>query len=299
MPNYTLGLDVGGTKIQVGLVNNKNKVVDSRQFSSGTRTSKKMVLKNIIDAATSLYNKNVKAIGVGITGQTDLKSGVVTQSPNLPGDWRNVPLKKIINNKFKVPVLVDNDVNCIALAEATIGKGKNYNLVFSLALGTGIGAGYVINKKLYRGAFNAIEYGHTFISEMPFTCSCRQTGHLESFVSGPGMTRIYKELTGRRKNPRVIETEAHQGKSAAKKTLAAVSFYLGIGLSNIVHTINPEIIILGGGLSRVKEITKPAIREAKKRFIFPSLQKTKIVVSSLGYDAGIIGASLLTNPRYL
>jgi len=298
MSKYFLGLDVGGTKIQAGLINSKYKIVKSAQFPSESRSNKKTVLKNILMAIDSLHSKQVKAIGVGITGQVDPISGVAAGSSNLPHDWHNVPLKKIISNKFGVSCKIDNDVNCIALADAIIGKGKNYGHVFSLAIGTGIGVGFVINKKLYRGAHNVFEFGHTFISNESLACSCQQTGHLESFVSGPAMTKIYKRLTGQIEDPHTIEAKAKKGNKHAKKTFTIMSFYLGAGIANIAHTLNPDIIILGGGISKVKIITAPAIVQAKKRYITPWLNKTKIVTSNLGYGAGIIGASMLTDPRY-
>ena len=293
MRRYILGIDVGGTKIQAGLVDLPDKILKNKQFLLNGQT-KKTALDSIMKSAEYFRPHKIKAIGLGITGLVNPKTGMVIQSPNLPASWHKVPLKKIMERKFKVPVTIDNDVHCIALAEALVGLGKNCSVVFCLTLGTGIGAGLVINKKLYHGYQNAIEFGHTIIAEKSPLCSCGRYNHLEALVSGPAMTKLYRNITGQTKDPFQIEKEAKQNKKPAKRMITKMSQSLAVGLINAIHSYNPEIIILGGGLARSELLIQPAIREVKKQLLYPELKKTKIATSRLGYKAGVIGAALIT-----
>lgn len=296
MERYTIGLDVGGTKIQSGLVSQKFKVLSSTQTVIPHRT-KKTVLAAIIESVDRLFSPNVRAIGIGITGLVDPRTGVVATSPNLPSDWHNVPLKNIIEKKFKVSTCIDNDAHGIALAEAVIGRGRSSRTVLSLTLGTGIGAGLVIDKQLYHGSQNVVELGHTFIAQNSPRCSCGRRGHFEALVSGPAMSHLYRQITHQSKTPHQIEAEAKAGKRPARRVLALMVDALAAGLANAIHSFSPDIIILGGGLSRARILVQPAITKAKQQLLYPSLRKTPIVISRLGYEAGVIGAALLTTTK--
>jgi predicted NBD/HSP70 family sugar kinase len=291
--HFTMGVDIGGTKIQAGLVSAKNKIIVSQRFPMDQR-NKKAAIDSIITAIQALMSPGIRAIGIGITGHVDAISGVVHHSANLPKDWRNVPLKKILEKKFKKPVTIDNDGHCIALAEATHGAGKNHPIVLGMTIGTGIGCGLVINKKVYHGANNIIEIGHTIISDKHALCHCGGYGHFEALVSGPAMERRYFELTGQHKKARAIEDEAKDNKKAAKSVFHEMSDYLARGLANTLNSYNPDIIILGGGLGKVPLLVQPAIRQIQKYIFYSSLLKAKIVASHLKYDAGILGAALIT-----
>lgn len=286
-------MDIGGTKIQAGLVSTRNKIIGSHQFPMDQR-SKTTAINGIIAAIQSLRRPNIRAIGIGITGHVDVKTGVVRHSANLPRDWQDVPLKKILEKKFKKPVTVDNDGHCIALAEAVHGAGKNYPIVLGMTIGTGIGCGLVINKRVYHGAHNVIELGHTIISDRRALCHCGGYGHFEALVSGPAMERRYYELTGQHKKARLVEDEAKQHKKAARQVFREMSDYLARGLANTLNSYDPDIVILGGGLGKVPALVQPAIRLLPKYVFYSSLLKTKIVASRLKYDAGILGAALIT-----
>jgi len=293
MAKYTLGLDIGGTKIQAGLVSVKNQVV-MKQRVIYNKKNKSSVLQGIIEAINSLFSAKVGAIGIGITGEIETSTGVVRYSPNLPKDWKNVQLKKILTKKFKVPIYIDNDAHCIALAEAYFGAGRGCPVVVSLTIGTGIGAALIINGKIYRGADNIIEFGHTTIGDPARKCTCGLGGHFEALVSGPAMVSEYKRLSGKTKTPLEIELAAKHGDNQAKKTFKQMSTNLAKGLANVIHSYNPSLVILGGGLSKVDLLIKPAIRQVGNFIKYPGLKNTKIVRSSLKYDAGILGATLIT-----
>lgn len=293
MSKYILGLDVGGTKIQTGLVNQHHKVISENQFPIN-RKNKKTAITSIINSIEKSIAPGVKKIGIGITGLVDTKNGIVIQSPNLPKDWRRVNLKKIITDKFKKDAFLDNDANCIALAEAVYGLGKNYDHVMSLTVGTGIGAGLVNHKKIYHGHLNSIEFGHTNISKNSPTCSCGKIGHFEALVSGQAMVKLYHQETGKKLSTYEIIKKMRNGNKPAKKVINQMSKDLAMGIVNAIHSYNPEIIIIGGGLSTVPELIKPALKFYKKSLLYPELSKTKVVKTNLNYQAGILGATLLT-----
>jgi len=292
MSKYILGLDIGGTKIQSGLVNNNLKVIQSNQLIIKKRT-KQQVLDNIFNSIQEYSLQDIKSIGLSITGLVDNKKGTVIRSPNLPKDFFRVPLQKIIRKKFKRPTFIENDGNCIALAEAVVGVGENHKIVFGLTLGTGIGSGLIINKKIYSGSKNIFEFGHTFISSKKQRCSCGQYGHLESFISGSGVQKTYKQLTGKSASSYEIIVMAKQGKITAKRAVNITSHYLTLGLTNIINSYNPDVIVLGGGLTAAQIIIKPAIKRLPQ-YLSSEYKKTKVIISKLGYDAGILGAALLT-----
>ncbi|MFA6099148.1 MAG: ROK family protein [Patescibacteria group bacterium] len=297
MATYTLGLDVGGTKIQAGLVNQQNRIIASKKFIINNH-NKKTVLTDILASSGGLFTSQVRGIGIGITGQVKNKSGIVVSSPNLPADWHNVPLKQILEKRFRVPVHLDNDANCVALAEAVVGEGKKYNTCLTITIGTGIGAGLVINKKIYHGAQGIIEFGHTTIATGSPVCSCGRYGHFEALVSGSAAVKIYKKITKQTKTPYQIEDEAAHNKKNALKVFQLMSCHLAIGLANAIHSYNPDIIILGGGMSKVGLLINTAINSVNDKIIYPELKKTKIVASKLKYQAGVIGAAIICSKQY-
>ena len=291
---YTIGLDLGGTKINAGLIKNRRVIIKSQKIPTPARRGRRAILNTVIDSIKEVKGKQkIKAIGMSVAGQVNDK-GVLTQAPNFPRSFQNIPLQKIIQREFSVPTFIDNDANCFTLAEAILGEAKKHSHVVGLTLGTGIGGGIVINKKIYHGATNTIEIGHMIIRpENKTRCGCGQTGHLESLTSGLAMVKLYNKLTGKTGNTFIIVEEAGQGKKLAKKVIQEMAENLGIGLANITHIINPGIIVLGGGLARVRILVDPAINMTKKRLSFKSLQGTKIAKSKLGDDASILGAGLL------
>jgi len=271
MKKYTLGADVGGTKIQVGLVTPKNRLVKNEQFLID-QSNGRAAQQSILAAISAIYSKEVRAIGVGITGHVNSSTGVV-------------PLKSIILKRFRVPTMIDNDANCIALAEASVGKGKKYNAVMSITIGTGIGMGLVINKQLFRGGQDATELGHTIINKKY---------SFENLVSGPSLVKNFRKKTGLTKTSYEIVAAANKGNRTARALIREMSQWLAIGLNNAMLSYSPEIIVLGGGLACVPSLIRPAIKEVKKMLCYRHLRKTLIVTSSLGYNAGVIGSALLT-----
>jgi len=215
------------------------------------------------------------------------------------GTWnakfKNIKIKKILKKKFKIKTSLDNDARCFTLAESIFGIGKKYCHIIGITIGTGVGSGIIIDKKIYRGKNNtAGEIGHmTIDASSPFKCSCGKFGHFEALCSGKALVNFYKHLTGKTKNVFEIEKLAKLGDKNAKKTNALVAKYLGLGLANIINIFNPEIIIVGGGIAKIKELWQPALKEPKKEVMYDSLRDTKIIKTNLNEDAGILGAAML------
>ena len=296
MQKYIIGLDVGATKIAAGLVSANGKIVKKFIISTETKRGKKIILKNILTAASKVWLPGVLAIGVGIAGQCDFRRGIFVAGPNFPKNFKNINIKKFLEKEFRVPIFLDNDARAFTLAESIYGAGRHYKNIVGVTLGTGIGGGIVMNGQLVHGEKNtAGEIGHmTIDASSPYRCSCGRFGHFEALASGRAMRNFYKKLTGRPLNTFEIENKFYAGDRAAKKVFTLMPKYLATGLTNLIHVLNPDIIILGGGLSRVSALWLPALRIVKNEVIYKSLKNTKIVKTKLGDDAGIIGAALLT-----
>ncbi len=291
---YIIGVDVGATKIAAGLVYN-NQVPKVIKIPTEAHLGKSKIIANIIKVIKIFDNPKIHAIGVGIAGQINSRDGLVISSPNLPKNFKNVALTKIIKKEFAKDVSIDNDGHCFALAEAVYGAGKKYEFVVGLTFGTGIGGGIVMHKRVLSGSQGiAGEFAHTTIAENGHPCGCSKRGHLESYASGTGMVSLYQELTGKTKDTFYIENKAIEGEAAAKRVISIMSDALGIGLCNIIISLNPDIIIVGGGLVRVKALWRSAFAVARKENPFLVSKKTKIVRAKLKEKANILGAALIT-----
>lgn len=293
---YTIGVDIGGTKILAGLVDRRWRVAGMERVPLDRHTPTTFI-RCIERAVAPLLRRDVTAIGIGTTGIVDRRTGIVAGTGNLPKQWKRVDLKRILSKKFHRQIEVDNDGNCFALAEATVGKGKKFRRVLGITIGTGVGAGFVIDGRLYRGRDNVLEFGHIRVSDRAVRCSCGQSGHLESFVSGPALTREYKRLTGHLHDPHEIEDRAKRGERAANRIFLEMGRWLGIGLVNTIYTYNPDIIVLGGGLSAVTLLTAPAIAYCQHHLFHGTLSTTKITATINRHAIPIIGAALLTQEK--
>ena len=281
---HIIGVDIGGTKIKAGLVGN-NRVITKVAIATQANKGKKTVIKNILLSIDKLFNKDIMAVCIGCPGPISPKTGVIGKTPNLP--LEGVNLKKIIKQKFKKPVFIDNDANCFALAEAILGNGKKYSNVVGLTIGTGLGSGLVINKKIYHGKCFTAEIGHTTINFNGPKARCGNNGCLESYVSVRGILSRARGLYAH--DPKELFELAEKGSKKAIKIWEETGFYLGIGCANIINTLNPDIIIIGGKISGAWRFFNKKMKEtAKKRALF----SCKIVKSGLK-EAGILGAALL------
>jgi len=277
------GIDIGGTFIKAGVVNNGNII---KKISIPTEVSKgrERVIRNIMTCIAEFCDKTTKEIGIGCPGSIDHKSGIVISSTNLPIAGINFP--KIIKKKFNLLARIDNDANCFALAEFKYGAGKGRNNMIGITMGTGIGSGVIINEELYIGRNMAAELGHIIIKYDGELCNCGKKGHLEAYIGTKGIQRLF----GKKISPEEIFKLAAKGNNKALKTWESVGNYLGVGITNMIHAYDPDIVVIGGSVSNAwRFFSESMIDTVEKLSLF---QKTKIVKAKLA-DAGIIGAAEL------
>ena len=252
---------------------------------------KAQVIHNIEKAVETLAKTikgRISRIGVGIPGPIDFKTGVVIEPPNLPG-WKKVNLKSDLSKKFNVPVFIDNDANCAALGEALFGAGQNARDFIYITVSTGIGGGIIIDRKLYRGINgSAGEFGHMVIEPHGFKCGCGNTGCFEAMASGTSI----KTRSG--EDAMAVHIKAQQGDKKSLEVIKETAHYLGLGIANLVNIFNPELVIVGGGLSNMGELLlKPTREEFDKYALLLPKKTVRIVRAKLGARSGLLGAIAL------
>jgi len=291
MKKVIIGLDLGGTKIAAAAANERGRILSELIVPTEAPKGKKQVIANLERAietlARSVKGKLIK-IGVGVPGPIDYNQGLVIEPPNLPG-WKRVNLKAILTKRFKVPVFIDNDANCAALGEALFGAGKSARNFIYMTVSTGIGGGIIIDRKVYRGANgSAGEFGHMIIDPRGYKCGCGNRGDLEAMASGTSI----KTRSG--EDAMAIHIRAQQGDRKAIKVINDTAKYLGIGIANLVNIFNPEMVVIGGGLSNLGEmLLKPTRQEFKKHALKLPAKSVKIVRAKLRDKSGLMGAVAL------
>ncbi len=312
---YYLGIDVGGTGIKIGVVDENGKIVSKKRISTKNLTGYKAVVEAMSKlsletiASSGLALKDIKSVGIGIPGAADDKNGIAYYCNNLY--MKNAPICDEFRKHIDLPTYLCNDANCAALGEYSLIKDKNISNFILITLGTGIGGGIIINKKLYTG-FNGIgaELGHINLSFGGEPCSCGRKGCWEAYASATALIRDTERAA--KKNPSsllasmiaenggkangIIPFEASKAGDETGKTI--VDNYikcLGEGVIDIINIFQPEVIAIGGGICNQGDALLIPLRE----YVLPRtygaglVPSTEIVIAALGNDAGIIGAALL------
>jgi glucokinase len=308
-----LAVDVGGTKVLVAAVLPDGEIISRRYYL----TEAEKGARAVIDRLSSGINRSIDrvrsdnteflGIGIGIAGIIDTRRGIVTTSPNLPG-WRNVPIRESIAATSGLPTYLINDASAAALGEHRFGAGTGFDNMLYMTVRTGIGGGIIANGELYTGADGcAGEFGHmTIVPDGP-QCHCDNFGCLEALASGwavakEAITRIRngessyiaEVVDGEIENitAEAVAAAARKDDPLACEIVDRAAGYLGIGLANLVNIFNPELIVIGGGLSKMGNmLLRPACRIIRKRaFRLPS-KTVRIVRARLGSNAGIVGAA--------
>ena len=317
MSGYVIGIDLGGTNLKAGLVYKCGKVHHRLSIRTDNNADSHTISNQIfglideiiklpsvqgIEAGFKPVPASIIGVGLGSPGLIDKKGETIIFSPNLPR-WRNIPIKRMIAERFSMPCVLENDANAATWGEKWVGAGREVSSLVMLTLGTGVGGGIVIDNKLWRGANNvAAEIGHMVIQTNGPQCSCGNYGCVEVFASATGMVRRFKELLKSGVSSslkglseitaRAINDAAFQGDKAALDIIKETGQYLGIALVNIMHVLNPEMIVLTGGMIGSGELLMNPVKEViSQRAFEASYKDTKIVFSKLGNDAGIIGAA--------
>ena len=293
MKNNLIGIDLGGTKIEIVILDTNKEI----QFRERVPTESKKGPSHIINQILVLYKKAVSfinnaphTIGVGSPGSLSPKTKLLRNSNTLC--LNRLPLQELIEQALQKKIILENDANCFALAEANMGAGQNYDLVFGVIMGTGCGGGFVINNNLRVGPQQiAGEWGHSVINSDGPPSYCGNNGCVETYISGGGLENILKSHG-------ILSLTAKDFLNKKQHTddekFILKNFYsnFGIALANIINIIDPDIVILGGGLSNHDRLYDIGIQETYNR-VFHESPSTPIVKNKLGDSAGVIGAALI------
>lgn len=304
---YVVGVDLGGTKIYTALVNLDGQIIEEITIKTEAEKGEKVVLDNILKTIDKVLEnvdrKEVKAIGIGSPGPLDIEKGLIVYTPNLP--FKNFELVKPIKERYNIPTYLDNDANVATLSEFMFGAGKGSKNMVYVTVSTGVGGGAILNGNIYRGSTaNALEIGHITVMKGGPRCGCGNTGCVEALASGTAIMKRAKEAldskveTSLRNYDNVtakeVFIEAERGDKVSKEILNDALSYLGIGISNIANSFDPDKIIIGGGVSEAGKIVFDKIdEEMQRRCLTTIYNHCKVEKALLGGKAGVLGAAAL------
>ncbi len=310
-------IDLGGTKTAIGLLNQKAKILEKVIFPTEVKRGTKLWLNKTVKTIDNfikfrkIKEKEILGLTIAVAGVIDRKQGILVTAPNLFG-WQKIPFKKCLQKYFRFPIFLENDANIAALAECYLGTGRGSRNMIYLTVSTGIGAGIIINKKLYHGQGSAGEIGHIILDPGGPKCGCGNRGCFETLASGTAVAKLAQEKIVKNfrrgqktliwyladqkiKNikTKVVYLAARQGDSLAKEVIEETQKWLAIGLVNVIHIFHPEIIVLGGGVMRDADMILPNVNKMVKKMIMPTFQDCKIKKTKFGEDVGLIGGKVL------
>ncbi|MDE0010698.1 MAG: ROK family glucokinase [Candidatus Poribacteria bacterium] len=320
MGTNVIGVDMGGTKILSAVIDAKGNILGTAKVSTKAGRGAVAVIDRIADCIQRAVDKSgvdaasIQAVGIGAPGPLDPATGVVIFAPNL--GWRDVPLKTELEARTGFPTFVDNDVNVGTLGEHVFGAGRGIQNVVGIFVGTGIGGGIILQGELFHGASKtAGEIGHIIVKAGGPRCGCGTRGCLEAIASRTAMTKqfqkailkkgkksVLSELTDgdlRAIRSGVLAKAVRLNDELTLKVFKKVTKYLGIGIGSIVNFLNPEMIVLGGGVvEALDDRFLDDIRDATEKYSLPNtLDGVQIVRAELGDNSGILGAAALARQR--
>lgn len=310
----SIGIDLGGTNIAVGIVNDKGAILSSGSARTSPGRPFPEIVKDMAACSLETLNKSgytlsdVRAIGIGVPGVANQETGVVVFCTNLA--WHDVPLRDEMQKHIAKPVFIDNDATVAALAESVAGVSANTHSSVFLTLGTGLGSGIIINGKPWSG-FHGIggEIGHITLELDGEPCTCGKAGCMERYCSATAIGRMARQAVAQhpqslmnrlcagnpdRLNAKLVFDAAREGDITAVKLFRRYVKYLAQAINTVISFLDPEIIVLGGGVSRAGDFLLDAVRaEIPNYLLFKTLPYARVEIATLGSDAGIIGAAML------
>jgi glucokinase len=308
-----LGIDLGGTKILTAVVTSQGKMLSRDHSITPAAKGQDAVIQSILDSVSralsqaKIVDSDLDAIGIGAPGLSNPETGILFTSPNLPG-WRDVALRDIIEKELGKKTFLINDADAAAIGELHFGAGRGFHNFIYVTISTGIGGGVIINGKIYTGASGAAgEIGHMTIDDKGPLCNCGNRGCWEALASGTAIARearnriregvrtsIQDHTDGdiKKVTAQVIHTAAEQGDSLARELIAQTGYYVGVGLANLINIFNPELIVIGGGLSHMGSmLLEPAYKVAEERAFKEAFKAVHFAVADLGRNSGVLGAA--------
>jgi glucokinase len=310
-----IGIDIGGTTIISGLVNENGDIVFKKQIETRAQRGYEEIERDIVEVINELINlskkqgEEVKSIGIGVPGIADVTGETVIYCTNL--GWENVPLGKNLKRIFNMPVYIENDATVAGLAENVKGATKGFKNSIFITLGTGVGGGIIIDNKVYSGGHGiGSEIGHMIVGGNFYNCNCGNNGCLETFASATAIvkytvklieegnkdTSILEKVKGdlSKITARLVFDCAKDGDELANKSINRMVKYLSIGIANLLNVLDPDIVAIGGGVSKAGDFLLEKVRNEVTRYLLcKELKYGDIVLAELRNDAGLIGAAML------
>lgn len=312
---YNIGVDLGGTNIGAAIVTEEGKIIRQASVATGADRYYEEIVKDMANLCLGLLKEEgisqdeISSIGIGSPGMVDAENGVIIYANNL--NFKNAPIAATFQKTFNKPVYLENDANAAAYGEFVSGAGIQYKDLVAITLGTGVGAGIIVDGKIIDGSFGAGgELGHVVISVDGILCTCGRQGCWERYSSATGLIREavkaaeknphskLNELVGNdlsKMNAKIPFDAAQAGDVVAQSVIDWYIKYLAIGLVNVINMTQPQVIVLGGGVSAQKENLLKPLKERMVAEIYGGAEnfKTEVKIAELGNDAGIIGAAML------
>ena len=311
---YYVGIDLGGTNIKAGIVTDSGELLNKESIKTNAdrpmediiHDMGKLALKVIEEKGLSI--EDITAIGIGSPGTPDNEAGVLVYSNNLP--FNMAPMRSLIREVVDLPVYIDNDANCAAMAEAVAGAAKGTKESVTITLGTGVGAGVIVRGRIYSG-FNQAgsEFGHTVIVSGGQQCSCGRKGCFEAYSSASALIRMTKEAADANPDSKLNDLIREDGKVSGKTAFKAMRMgdeagakvvdmytdYMADGLANAINTFMPEVLVIGGGVCNEGDPLLIPLKEKtlSRPYFGPGVKKTVIKLAEMGNDAGIVGAAMM------
>lgn len=295
------GIDLGGTKIEGIVIGNVENLTVLKRMRLPTEHEQGYThvleqVQKLVETLIAEVEMKPEKIGIGTPGIIDPRTQTLKNSNTVC--LNGMPFKKDLEEILGVPLATANDANCFALAEARMGAVKDVlpdaEVVWGIIMGTGVGSGVVVNGKVITGRHGiGGEWGHNFLDESGGRCYCGKVGCVETVIAGPALTKFYNSLTGQDlKLPEIVE-RFHGGEDpAAKKTMERLVHFFGKAVANVINIIDPDVIVLGGGLGNIDLLYSEGVEEVKK-YIFNNRLETLFLKPKLGDSAGVFGAALL------
>lgn len=309
---WLVGVDLGGTTTKIAFLSTYGEILYKWEIPTDKSDSGKHIIAHIaksIDAKLEqldVKKEQLIGIGMGAPGPVEMRRGIIYEAINL-GWSENTPLKDLIEMETGLPAVIDNDANCAALGEMWKGAGNGAKDLVCVTLGTGVGGGVITNGEIVHGIRGAGgEIGHiTVVPKGGYSCNCGKTGCLETVASATGVVRVAREKLKSSTEDSVLRDlkvigskqvldAARTGDSLALKIVDQLAYYLGLSLANLGNAVNPEKIVIGGGVSKAGKTLLEPVMNYFKRFAFPKVRtSTTIDIATLENDAGVIGAAWL------
>jgi glucokinase len=330
MFSYAIGVDLGGTNLRIAAVDENGKLLEKLSTATDLTHGRDAVIAEMTQAIRRLLDKfqgqgESRGVGIGVPGIIDMDTGMLRESPNLPG-WSEFPVHAEIERRLGIPVMLENDANAACLGEKWLGAGKDYQSMCMLTLGTGVGGGIVLDGKIWHGMNGmAGELGHINVEPEGHPCKCGSRGCVEQYASATAVVRMAREAiagnlskelaraaedAGKEFDSRHVYQLAMKGDAATQQIFRRVGRALGIMLADVVNALNLPIYVIGGGVASAWDAFAPTMMEEirKRSFVYAATvpegprpakpnKSTLITMAQLGSDAGLYGAAYLPLQR--